>query len=68
MRTTLPQNNSAHLPTKYTDLQHNLMCLTFDGKLHISPAGVEKPLHRVLDAGTGTGIWALDFGTFHLVG
>lgn len=43
------------------------MCLTFDGKLHISPAGTDKPLHRVLDAGTGTGIWALDFGTFHLV-
>ncbi|KAH7366968.1 S-adenosyl-L-methionine-dependent methyltransferase [Plectosphaerella cucumerina] len=47
------------------DLQHNLMCLTFDGKLHISPAGVDKPLHRVLDAGTGTGIWALDFADEH---
>lgn len=38
------------------------MTLTFDGKLFTSPAGEDKQLHRVLDAGTGTGIWAMDFG------
>ncbi|KAK2031308.1 methyltransferase domain-containing protein [Colletotrichum zoysiae] len=42
------------------DLQHHLYTLTFDGKLFISPAGSDRPLHRVLDAGTGTGIWAID--------
>lgn len=45
-----------------TDLQHNLFSLTYDGKLHICPAGRDKPLHRVLDCGTGTGLWAMDFG------
>ncbi|KAK1996444.1 methyltransferase domain-containing protein [Colletotrichum falcatum] len=42
------------------DLQHHLYTLTFDGKLFISPAGRDRPLRRVLDAGTGTGIWAMD--------
>lgn len=33
--------------------------LTLDGALHV----VELPekLHKVLDVGTGTGIWAIDF-------
>lgn len=47
------------------DLQHHLFSLTFDGKLYTCPAGKEKQLHRVLDAGTGTGIWALDFADEH---
>ena len=41
------------------------MTLTFDGKLYTSPAGKDRQLHRVLDAGTGTGIWAMDFGNSH---
>jgi predicted RNA methylase len=44
------------------DLQHNLMILTQDDRLFISPAGRDRPLNRVLDAGCGTGIWAIDFG------
>ncbi|KAF9872378.1 methyltransferase domain-containing protein [Colletotrichum karsti] len=44
------------------DLQHHLYTLTFDRRLFVCPAGSEKPLRRVLDAGTGTGIWAMDLG------
>jgi methylase of polypeptide subunit release factors len=44
-------------------MQHHLFYLTLGGQLHACPAGKDgKQLHRVLDAGTGTGIWALDFG------
>jgi len=43
-----------------------------DGKYHLCPAGEKKPLRRVLDAGTGTGIWATEFGDrnpdVHIVG
>jgi ribosomal protein L11 methylase PrmA len=34
--------------------------LTLDGKLSLAPIG--KNVNRVLDVGTGTGIWAIDFG------
>ncbi|KAB5526406.1 hypothetical protein GE09DRAFT_1064994 [Coniochaeta sp. 2T2.1] len=40
------------------DLQHHLFLLTFNNQLHLSPTG---QLHNVLDIGTGTGIWAIDF-------
>ncbi|KAK7425180.1 hypothetical protein QQX98_000095 [Neonectria punicea] len=45
------------------DIQHHLFTLTFDGKLHAAP--LTQPLHRVLDAGTGTGIWAIDCADEH---
>jgi SAM-dependent methyltransferase len=45
------------------DLQHHLFRLTFGGKLFTCP--VEKTMHRVLDIGTGTGIWAIEFGDEH---
>ncbi|KAL2151629.1 hypothetical protein VTH82DRAFT_6727 [Thermothelomyces myriococcoides] len=52
--------------SKRLDLQHQVFSLTFDGALHICPAGKEgPPLKRVLDAGTGTGIWAIDFAEAH---
>jgi methylase of polypeptide subunit release factors len=35
--------------------------LTFEGKLFTALIPQEKQLHRVLDVGTGTGIWAIDF-------
>jgi ubiquinone/menaquinone biosynthesis C-methylase UbiE len=38
------------------------MLLTFDGKLFTSQIPKKKRLNRVLDVGTGTGIWAIDFG------
>jgi len=33
------------------------MSLLLDGKLHLAP--LDAP-HRILDIGTGTGIWAID--------
>ncbi|KAH7140352.1 S-adenosyl-L-methionine-dependent methyltransferase [Dactylonectria estremocensis] len=45
------------------DLQHHLFLLTFDEKLHAAP--LTKPLHRVFDAGCGTGIWAIEFADEH---
>ncbi|KAF7555980.1 hypothetical protein G7Z17_g1687 [Cylindrodendrum hubeiense] len=45
------------------DLQHNLLLLTFNGKLHCAP--LDKPVHRVLDAGCGTGIWSIEFADEH---
>ncbi|CAG8974169.1 hypothetical protein HYALB_00013600 [Hymenoscyphus albidus] len=40
------------------NLQHHLWTLTLDGRLHIAPT--DNP-HRVLDIGTGTGSWALEY-------
>lgn len=34
------------------------------GNLYVAPLNPES-VHRVLDCGTGTGIWALDFGETH---
>ena len=45
------------------DLQHHVFTLTFDKKLFLAP--ISKQLHRVLDVGTGTGIWAIDFADEH---
>lgn len=42
-------------------MQHHLFQLTLDGKLFTAPIDPKKTL-RVLDVGTGTGIWAIDYG------
>ncbi|AEO60277.1 hypothetical protein MYCTH_103164 [Thermothelomyces thermophilus ATCC 42464] len=48
------------------DMQHYIFYLTFDGAFYTSLAGMEGPsLKHVLDAGTGTGIWAMDFADTH---
>ncbi|GAB1318277.1 S-adenosyl-L-methionine-dependent methyltransferase [Madurella fahalii] len=47
------------------DLQHNLFILMQDNQLYSCPAGKDKPLKRVLDAGCGTGIWSMDFADEH---
>lgn len=47
------------------DLQHHLFTLTFSGKLFTCPVSREIQIHRVLDVGTGTGIWAIDFADEH---
>ncbi|KXX81535.1 Demethylmenaquinone methyltransferase [Madurella mycetomatis] len=41
------------------DLFHNCMLMMMEGKLFFAPIG-NSP-QRVLDVGTGTGIWAIDF-------
>lgn len=48
------------------DLQHHLFLITFDNKLHLSPAGRDgHRIHNALDVGTGTGLWAMDFAEEH---
>ncbi|PBP24865.1 hypothetical protein BUE80_DR004213 [Diplocarpon rosae] len=47
----------------YHDLQHHVYLLTFEHKLVMCP--LPKKLDRVLDIGTGTGIWAIDFADEH---
>lgn len=46
------------------DLQHNLWLLTLRGELGLCPKITNGPAKRVLDAGTGTGIWAIEYGMF----
>ncbi|OLN96895.1 Trans-aconitate 2-methyltransferase 4 [Colletotrichum chlorophyti] len=45
------------------DMQHHLWQLTWDGELCVSPKN--KGANRVLDIGTGTGIWAMDYADAH---
>lgn len=40
------------------DLQHHCFKIYLDGRLHMAPLGHAR---RVLDIGTGTGIWAVEF-------
>ncbi|KAF4773972.1 hypothetical protein HER10_EVM0007297 [Colletotrichum scovillei] len=48
------------------DLQHNLFLLTLDNKLGLAPPNApDSKVNRALDVGTGTGIWAVDFGEEH---
>ncbi|KAL7274173.1 hypothetical protein RUND412_002933 [Rhizina undulata] len=42
------------------DLSHHCCLLALRGELFICPVGKESPPQRILDVGTGTGIWALD--------
>ncbi|KAK2041972.1 methyltransferase [Colletotrichum somersetense] len=48
------------------DLQHNLWLRTLDGRMgNAPPAEPGSSVGRVLDVGTGSGIWAVDFGDEH---
>jgi ubiquinone/menaquinone biosynthesis C-methylase UbiE len=44
------------------DMQNKMWSITLDGKLHLAPIGPNP--QNVLDIGTGTGIWAIEFGEF----
>ncbi|KAK2002257.1 methyltransferase domain-containing protein [Colletotrichum falcatum] len=48
------------------DLQHEMWLLILDDRLGVAPPCKEgAQVGRVLDVGTGTGIWALNFGDEH---
>lgn len=48
------------------DLQHNLYLLTLDYRLGLAPPNYQDSgLRRVLDVGTGTGLWAIEFADEH---
>ncbi|KAL4731187.1 hypothetical protein ACLX1H_000148 [Fusarium chlamydosporum] len=56
---------SAQTENDRLDLQHMLFTLTFDGRLTNHPSSNQGSLRRVLDAGTGTGVWAMDYAEDH---
>ncbi|KAK2031378.1 S-adenosyl-L-methionine-dependent methyltransferase [Colletotrichum zoysiae] len=48
------------------DLKHHIFYLSLDGRLGLSPPNaLDASVGRVLDLGTGTGIWAMDYGEDH---
>lgn len=44
------------------DMQHHLWMVTWGGEICLSPK--VEGANRVLDVGTGTGIWAMEYGEF----
>jgi SAM-dependent methyltransferase len=45
------------------DITHHYLMILLDNKLHLAP--LEKTPERVLDIGTGSGIWSIDFADQH---
>ncbi|RYP63180.1 hypothetical protein DL771_009411 [Monosporascus sp. 5C6A] len=45
------------------DFYHDVMAILLDGKVYAAP--LDKNIQKVLDVGTGTGIWAIDFAEEH---
>ncbi|RKK23540.1 hypothetical protein BFJ68_g17274 [Fusarium oxysporum] len=45
------------------DIVHHYLTLLLDGKLHLAP--IKPDVQKVVDIGTGDGIWAIDFGDEH---
>lgn len=44
------------------DIHHEIMLKVMDDRLYLAPL---KNAHRVIDIGTGTGIWAIDYADQH---
>ena len=68
VRNYLPVRCSAvRLPAEtdgVLDLQHHIFFLTYRGRLGLCPKNDRSAkVHRVLDVGSGTGSWAVEFGT-----
>ncbi|KAJ0310947.1 hypothetical protein COL516b_001647 [Colletotrichum fioriniae] len=60
------ENGRTYHAYKDGNLQHNLFILTFDNKLATAPPNDPgSKVGNVLDVGTGSGIWAIDFGEEH---
>ncbi|KAL4860655.1 hypothetical protein BDV12DRAFT_191577 [Aspergillus spectabilis] len=47
----------------HLDIGHHLHNLLFGGKLYLTP--ITDDVQKVLDIGTGTGIWAIEFADLH---
>ncbi|KAM0186346.1 hypothetical protein ACHAPI_011767 [Fusarium lateritium] len=45
------------------DITHHYLTLLLDGRLTLAP--LKEGIEKVLDVGTGTGIWAIDFADEH---
>ncbi|KAK3331834.1 S-adenosyl-L-methionine-dependent methyltransferase [Cercophora scortea] len=45
------------------DITHHYLTLLLGGKLFLAP--IKDNIHRVLDIGTGTGIWSIDFADLY---
>ncbi|CCE35183.1 uncharacterized protein CPUR_02114 [Claviceps purpurea 20.1] len=52
-------NDDQQLETE--ELNHHYLTILFDDQLFLAPLEEDK-IHRVLDVGTGSGIWAIEFG------
>ncbi|CRK37333.1 Secondary metabolism regulator LAE1 like protein [Verticillium longisporum] len=44
---------------EHLDINHEMLLMAMDNRLHVAP--ISGTPQRVLDVGTGTGIWAIDF-------
>ena len=49
--------------TERLDIMHKLTEVSLGGKLNLAP--IPKNAKRILDIGTGTGIWAMEYGMVH---
>jgi len=52
------------IESKRLDLQHHIFHLTLEGNLFRAPLDLER-VRNVLDMGTGTGFWAIDFAKLY---